>query len=146
VKLPRGLLVADGTLWEALAMSGASGHPHRRTSTMWWLWIAAAVLASVGILLGSIRHSEGLSGRGGAECGSVWFVVSYHSGCESWLDAMNQAVFIFLGASVGTVAAGLVGRRRGWTVAAVVGIALGFAVAVLGPRLWSDNVMSNFGY
>ena len=32
-------------------------------------------------------------GQGGVECGSVWFVSAYHSGCDEWLDDMSRVVF-----------------------------------------------------
>lgn len=118
----------------------------RRSVGRSWLWVAAVCFAGAALGIGLVEHSEGVSGRGGVECGSVWLVTSYHSGCESWLDAASQAAFVLLGASVGVLTAGLVRGRYGWRVAAAAGVVLGLAIAVIGPSVWADRVFSTFGY
>lgn len=108
------------------------------------LW--AGVAAGAGAGLGLITHVEGTIGEGGVQCGSVWLVSAYHSGCQEWLDDMASAVFAAMALSVTLLLAGLV-RWRGWTG---VGWALpplaGLAILTLGPRVWRESVFLTFGY
>ena len=107
---------------------------------------AAVVVACVGGGLGLVTHSEGTMGQGGVECGSVWFVTAYHSGCEAWLDDMSRVVFAAIGLSTALLLAGLVRWRNGPRLAWMLPVLAGLAIAVLGPRLWREGIFLNFGY
>lgn len=108
--------------------------------------LAAVVAACGGIVVGSIEHAEGTMGRGGVECGSVWFVAAYHSGCQPWLDGMSRVVFVLLGISAALLLTTLVRAWRGSRLAMTLVVLVGLAIAVVGPRLWRQMVFLNFGY
>jgi hypothetical protein len=120
-----------------------SGTPSARTRR---LVVAAVVIACAGAGLGLVTHSEGTMGHGGVECGSVWFVAAYHSGCEEWLDDMSQVVFAAIGLSTALLLAGLVRWRNGPRPVWMLPVLAGLAIAVLGPRLWREGIFLNFGY
>jgi hypothetical protein len=120
--------------------------PGTRSSRTRRLVLVAVVVASVGVSLGLVTHAEGTMGEGGVECGSVWFVSAYHSGCEEWLDDMSRVVFAAMGLAAALFLAGLVLWRHGRGLARAVPVAAGLVIAVLGPRLWREGIFSNFGY
>jgi hypothetical protein len=117
-----------------------------RSSRTRLLVLVVIVVACVGVSLGLVTHSEGTVGQGGVECGSVWFVSAYHSGCEEWLDDMSRVVFAAIGLAATLLLAGLV-RWRDWRgLAWVLPAAAGLMIAVLGPRLWRKGIFLDFGY
>ncbi len=112
----------------------------------WWSWLGAVVFACGAAVLGLIKHSKGTMGHGGVECGSVWFVHAYHSGCQAWLDGMSQVVFVFGALSVTLILAGLVHARRGSRIGMTLVVLAALAIAYLGPHVWHDAVFLNNGY
>ncbi len=118
----------------------------RGGGSAWWLVLGAVGAALAGIVLGLIGHSEGTMGRGGVECGSVFAVSAYHSGCQTWLDGMSRAVFVLLGLSTALLLAALVRAWRGSRVGMTLVILVGLGIAVVGPRIWREAVFVTFGY
>ena len=111
-----------------------------RSSRTRLLVLVAIIVACVGVGLGFVTHSEGTMGQGGVECGSVWFVSAYHSGCDEWLDDMSRVVFGAIGLSVSLLLVGLV-RWRGWRgLVWVLPAAGGLMIAAPGPRLWREGM------
>lgn len=111
-----------------------------------WLIIGAASSAFVAVALGLVTHSEGTVGHGGVECGSVWSVKAYHSGCGTWLDDMSRVVFAAAALSFALLLTMLVRRRGGLRVALGLSVFAGLAIVLLGPWLLREAVFLDFGY
>ncbi len=120
--------------------------PGPRSSRTSRLVLVAVVVASVGVSLGLVTHAEGTMGQGGVECGSVWFVSAYHSGCEEWLDDMSRVVFAVIGLAAALLLAGVVRWRHARGLAWALPVIAGLVIAVLGPRWWREGIFLNFGY